>query len=99
LKKWGVTDRFALRGTRGAGSPGGSVEFARENDKSYGANVMPEENKTPAADSLSQEEKKKLLFLKQKRLLDTFFKNGAISRAQYDKSYNDMKEKMGIDDA
>ncbi len=49
-------------------------------------------------ESLSPEEKKRQLFLKQKRLLDTFLKNGAISRAQYDKSYNDMKEKMGFDE-
>lgn len=47
-------------------------------------------------ESLSREEKKKQLFLKQKDLLETFLKSGAISRAQYEKSYNDMKEKMGI---
>ena len=47
-------------------------------------------------ESLSPEEKKRQLFLKQKDLLDTFLKSGAISRAQYDKSLGDMKEKMGI---
>ena len=47
-------------------------------------------------ESLSREEKKKQLFLKQKDLLETFLQSGAISRAQYEKSYNDMKEKMGI---
>ncbi|MBQ6262708.1 MAG: hypothetical protein IJK58_04255 [Clostridia bacterium] len=47
-------------------------------------------------ESLSREEKKKQLFLKQKDLLETFLKSGAISRAQYEKSYNDMNEKLGI---
>ena len=39
---------------------------------------------------------KKALFLKQKETLDTFLAHGAISRAQYDKSLHDMKEKMGF---
>ncbi len=52
----------------------------------------------PDREPLTQDEKKRQLFLKQKRLLCTFLKNGAISRAQYDKSYNDMKEKMGFDE-
>ena len=30
-------------------------------------------------------------------LLDTFLENGAISRAQYDKSLGDLTVKMGID--
>ena len=47
--------------------------------------------------SLTQTEKKAQLFIKQKRLLDTFLQNGAISRAQYDKSLHDLREKMGID--
>lgn len=44
----------------------------------------------------THEEQKKELFLKQKQILDLFLERGAISRAQYDKSLNDMKEKMGI---
>ena len=56
------------------------------------------EDPAPGREPLTQDEKKRQLFLKQKRLLDTFLKTGAISRAQYDKSYNDMKEKMGIGD-
>ncbi len=32
-------------------------------------------------------EKKKQLFLDQKKTLDSFLKTGAISRLQYDKSY------------
>jgi len=45
---------------------------------------------------LSPEEKKKQLFLNQKRLLDTFLEKNAISKAQYDKSLGDLREKMGM---
>ena len=34
------------------------------------------------------------LFLRQKSLLDTFLQNGAISRAQYDKSFGDLRDLM-----
>lgn len=47
---------------------------------------------------LSEEEKKIRLYLNQKKLLDTFLKNGAISKAQYDKSFNDLTDKMGMRD-
>lgn len=43
---------------------------------------------------LSPEEKKKQLFLNQKKLLDTFLDRRAISKAQYDKSLGDLIEKM-----
>lgn len=45
---------------------------------------------------LTPEEKKLRLFLDQKQLLDTFLQNGAISRAQYEKSFGDLKTKMNI---
>jgi len=44
---------------------------------------------------LSPEEKKVQLFLNQKQTLDLFLERGAISRAQYDKSLGDLREKMG----
>ena len=47
--------------------------------------------------SLSPEEKKHELFLRQKELLATFLSTGAISQAQHDKSLNCLIEKMGID--
>lgn len=47
---------------------------------------------------LSPEEKKKALYLKQKRLLDLFLERNAISKAQYEKSLHDMTEKMGMQD-
>lgn len=54
------------------------------------------------ADSAEQnttaDEKKKELFLMQKGTLDTFLERGAISKAQYDKSYGDLKRLMGFED-
>lgn len=47
-------------------------------------------------EKLSPEEKKKQLFLRQKKLLDTFLEKKAISQAQYDKSLGDLIEKMGM---
>lgn len=46
---------------------------------------------------LSDEEKKKRLFLDQKELLQTFLEKHAISQAQFDKSYGDLCKKMGFD--
>ena len=51
--------------------------------------------KTPFED-MTQEEKKLQLFLNQKKTLDTFLENGAISPAQYRKSLGDLREKMGV---
>ena len=42
-------------------------------------------------------EKKKVLFLEQKKTLDTFLMTGAISQLQYDKSYGDLVKKMGME--
>lgn len=55
-------------------------------------------NETEDWSDLAPEEKKRLLFLKQKKLLDTFRSTNAISQDQYDKSLNDLREKMGIKD-
>lgn len=46
--------------------------------------------------SLSAQEKKRQLFLKQKKLLDTFLQNGAITVVQYNKSLGDLRELMGM---
>ena len=54
---------------------------------------MGEENREPK----TAEMKKRELYFRQKELLDTFLENGAISRAQYDKSLGDLTVKMGID--
>ena len=43
-------------------------------------------------------DKKRELFLSQKATLDAFLARGAITKAQYDKSYGCLKEKMGFDD-
>lgn len=47
-------------------------------------------------EQMSPEEKKKQLFLNQKRTLDLFLERNAISKAQYDKSLGDLIEKMGM---
>jgi len=47
---------------------------------------------------LSPEKKKEELYLRQVRLLQTFLERGAISQAQYDKSFHDLTEKMGMQD-
>ena len=36
------------------------------------------------------------LFRRQKNLLDTFLERNAISKAQYDKSFGDLRDKMGM---
>ena len=47
-------------------------------------------------EQLSPEEKKKQLYLNQKKTLEAFLERGAISKAQYDKSLGDLTEKMGM---
>ena len=46
--------------------------------------------------SLTHEEKNRLLFLRQKKMLDMFLERGAISQAQHGKSLHDLIEKMGM---
>ena len=48
-------------------------------------------------ETMTTEEKKRNLYLRQKQLLDTFLENGAISRVQYDKSLGDLTLKMGME--
>lgn len=47
--------------------------------------------------SISNDEKRKALFLQQKKLLNDFLSRGAITQAQYDKSFGDLMLKMGFD--
>ncbi len=47
---------------------------------------------------MSDWDKKRELYLRQKQLLDTFLARGAISKPQYDKSFGDLTEKMGMGD-
>ena len=59
---------------------------------------MQEQSNTLWAE-LTPEEKKRQLFFNQKELLDTFLGNGAITRAQYDKSLGDLRKLMGMEEA
>ena len=56
-----------------------------------------ESNMINPFEELSDEEKKIELYVSQKRLLDTFLERNAISKAQYDKSLNDLTEKMHME--
>lgn len=49
--------------------------------------------------SMTPAEKKLDLFLRQKRTLELFLERNAISKAQYEKSLGDLREKMGIKEA
>lgn len=51
-----------------------------------------------AFDTMSKEEKRIELYLSQKRLLETFLERNAISRAQYEKSLNDLTVKMHMEE-
>ena len=51
-----------------------------------------------AWENLSPEEKKRELFLRQKRTLDMFLERNVISQAQYDKSLGDLRGKMSMQD-
>lgn len=46
---------------------------------------------------LSTKEKKRQLFLRQKKILQDFLDRRAISQEQFDKSFGDMMLKMGFD--
>lgn len=48
-----------------------------------------------ASDAVT-EDKKRQLFLAQKKTLDLFLEKGAISQIQYNKSLGDLREKMGV---
>ena len=45
---------------------------------------------------LPPEDKRVRLYLKQKKMLLDFLERGAISKAQFDKSFGDLTEKMGM---
>ena len=51
-----------------------------------------------AWEALSYEEKNHQLYLRQKKLLETFLERRAISREQFEKSLHDLKEKMGYEE-
>jgi len=49
-------------------------------------------------EKLSKSEKRRQLFLTQKQTLCSFLEHGAISQAQFDKSFGDLMDKMGYDE-
>ena len=57
-----------------------------------------EQKYTPETEwqSMQPEERKHVLFIKQKDLLDTFLSHGALDRKQYEESLTSMAEEMGM---
>ena len=51
---------------------------------------------SPEWQALSHEGKNRVLFLHQKKTLDLFLERVAISREQYDKSLQELREKMAV---
>ena len=51
-----------------------------------------------SSETESYKEKLKQLYFEQKKTLDLFLERGAISKAQYDKSFGDLTAKMKIDE-
>jgi polyhydroxyalkanoate synthesis regulator phasin len=49
--------------------------------------------KDPAWESLSYAEKNRVLYERQKKMLEEFLEKGAISKEQHDKSLQDLTEK------
>ena len=54
-------------------------------------------NEKPVSAAPAEADPKRALFEKQKELLDTFLRTGAITRAQYETSLTGLREKMGMD--
>ena len=59
---------------------------------------MPTDISNPSWDSMTYEDKNRLLYERQKKMLAEFRDKHAISQAQYEKSLNDLTEKMGMKD-
>ena len=56
------------------------------------------EQTDPKWSELSAPEKKRQLFLNQKTTLLLFLEKGAITQAQFEKSYGDLTRKMGFEE-
>ena len=56
------------------------------------------EQTDPKWSDLSAPEKKRQLFLNQKATLLLFLEKGAITQAQFEKSYGDLMRKMGFEE-
>lgn len=55
-----------------------------------------EEIERTSVEKSGKDDAKRKLFEEQKKTLDLFLERGAITKAQYDKSFNTLKEKMGF---
>ena len=57
---------------------------------------MVDEATKDAWATLTYDEKNRILFQKQKELLDTFLEKGAISKEQFEKSLHDLANKTAF---
>lgn len=57
---------------------------------------MVDETTKDAWATLTYDEKNRILFQKQKELLDTFLEKGAISKEQLEKILHDLADKTGF---
>ena len=57
---------------------------------------MTEDAKKDPALETGPDDPKYQLYLRQTAMLELFLKNGAITRAQYEKSFGDLTKKMGF---
>lgn len=77
-----------------------SSELERKKRPEYLGQVLDEgaemttDIKDPAWGSLSYEEKNRVLYERQKQMLEEFLERNAISKEQYEKSLHDLIEKM-----
>ena len=64
--------------------------------KELAADLHEQIEKQRQWENMSPAQKKKQLYLNQKDLLDKFLERHAISQAQYNKSLEDLRSKMGF---
>ena len=57
---------------------------------------MTTEHIDPSWESLTYEEKNRVLYERQKKMLDEFLEKSALSKQQHDKSLHDLTGKMGM---
>jgi len=80
------TELNSIGVTYGYGSP--------EELRTAGADFIADSPKA-VAELILHEDKKRKLYDSQVKLLNTFLEQGAITKAQYDKSFGDLTKKMG----
>ena len=71
-------------------------EYRKINLQGHTYNYGERQSKMTENETKTAEQKKRDLYLRQKKLLATLLEHGAISQAQHDKSLRDLTAKMGM---